>query len=50
MSCLKSPAKGGNMIIEKVVVGPLEENSYIVADEVSKEALIIDPGDGTYRQ
>jgi len=33
------------MIIEKVVVGPLEENSYIVADEVSKEAVVIDPGD-----
>jgi hydroxyacylglutathione hydrolase len=33
------------MIIKKVVVGPLEENSYIVADEVSKEAVVIDPGD-----
>ena len=33
------------MIIKKLVVGPLEENSYIVADEVSKEAVVIDPGD-----
>ena len=33
------------MIIKKVVVGPLEENAYIVADEVSKEAVVIDPGD-----
>ena len=33
------------MIIKKLVVGPLEENSYVVADEVSKEAVVIDPGD-----
>ena len=33
------------MVIKKVVVGPLEENSYIVGDEISKEAVVIDPGD-----
>ena len=33
------------MIIKKLVVGPLEENSYIVADEKTKQALVIDPGD-----
>jgi len=33
------------MIIKKLVVGPLEENSYVLADEVSKEAVVIDPGD-----
>ncbi len=33
------------MLIEKFAVGPLETNCYIVSDEKSKEALIIDPGD-----
>ncbi|MEK7698292.1 MAG: MBL fold metallo-hydrolase, partial [Nitrospirota bacterium] len=33
------------MIIKKLVVGPLEENSYIAADEKTKQALVIDPGD-----
>lgn len=33
------------MLIEKFAVGPLETNCYIVSDEESKEALIIDPGD-----
>ncbi len=33
------------MIIEKFVVGPLEVNCYVIADEGSKEALIVDPGD-----
>ena len=33
------------MIIEKVVVGPFATNCYIVADESTKEGIIIDPGD-----
>ncbi|MBI4697539.1 MAG: MBL fold metallo-hydrolase [Nitrospirae bacterium] len=33
------------MIIKQLVVGPLEENCYIVGDEKTKEALVIDPGD-----
>ena len=33
------------MIIKKLVVGPLEENSYVAADEKTKQALVIDPGD-----
>ncbi len=33
------------MKIEKLVVGPLQENCYIVADENTGEALIVDPGD-----
>lgn len=33
------------MIIHKVIVGPLETNCYIIADEKTKEAVIIDPGD-----
>ncbi|MDH5202658.1 MAG: MBL fold metallo-hydrolase [Nitrospirota bacterium] len=33
------------MIIKKLVVGPLESNCYIIADEITKETLVIDPGD-----
>jgi len=33
------------MIIEKLVVGLLETNCYILADEKTKDAVIIDPGD-----
>lgn len=33
------------MIIERIVVGQLETNCYILADEKTKEAVIIDPGD-----
>ena len=32
------------MIIERLVVGPIEANCYLVADEASKEGMIIDPG------
>lgn len=37
------------MILRRLVVGPLEENCYIVADEKTKDALIIDPGDESER-
>lgn len=37
------------MILETVVVGPMDVNCYILADEKSKEALIIDPGE-SYRR
>jgi glyoxylase-like metal-dependent hydrolase (beta-lactamase superfamily II) len=33
------------MIIARLVVGPIEANCYIVADEKTKEGLVIDPGD-----
>jgi hydroxyacylglutathione hydrolase len=33
------------MIIKNVVVGPLENNCFIIGDESTKEALVIDPGD-----
>jgi len=33
------------MIIKTVVVGPLQVNCYIIADEASKKAVVIDPGD-----
>ena len=33
------------MIIKTVVIGPLQVNCYVIADEVSKKAVVIDPGD-----
>lgn len=33
------------MIIKQLIVGPLENNCYIIADKHSKEAFIVDPGD-----
>lgn len=33
------------MIIRIIPVGPLEANCFIVADEATKKAIIIDPGD-----
>lgn len=33
------------MIIEKLIVGPLENNCFIIADEKSKECFVVDPGD-----
>lgn len=33
------------MIIKKFIVGPLETNCFIIADENLKEGLVIDPGD-----
>jgi glyoxylase-like metal-dependent hydrolase (beta-lactamase superfamily II) len=32
------------MFLDTIVVGPLQENSYVVACEETKEAVIIDPG------
>jgi hydroxyacylglutathione hydrolase len=32
------------LIIEELVVGPLQTNCYIVVDEDTREAIIIDPG------
>ena len=33
------------MIIKTIVVGQLETNCYVVGDEITKDAFIIDPGD-----
>lgn len=33
------------MILEKIVVGPIESNCYIIGCEKTKEAAVIDPGD-----
>lgn len=36
---------GRAMIIEKMTVSPILENCYIIGDEVTKDGIIIDPGD-----
>jgi len=33
------------MMLIRLVVGPLQVNCYIIADETTKEAVVIDPGD-----
>jgi glyoxylase-like metal-dependent hydrolase (beta-lactamase superfamily II) len=33
------------MIIEKLTVGELQENAYVLGDEKTKQAIVIDPGD-----
>lgn len=33
------------MFLDKLIVGPLEVNCYILGDEETKEAAVIDPGD-----
>lgn len=33
------------MLIKKLTVGPLESNCYLVADEETREGIIIDPGE-----
>ncbi|MDA8339394.1 MAG: MBL fold metallo-hydrolase [Nitrospiraceae bacterium] len=33
------------MLIKNIVVGPLEVNCFIVADDASKKAMVVDPGD-----
>lgn len=34
----------GNLVVEHLVVGPLQSNCFIVGDEISGEAVVIDPG------
>ncbi|MEF9475269.1 MAG: MBL fold metallo-hydrolase [Candidatus Mariimomonas ferrooxydans] len=33
------------MVVKKLVVGPLEENCYIIGDNKTKQAIVVDPGD-----
>ncbi len=33
------------MIIKRLAVGPLETNAYIIGDETTGQALVVDPGD-----
>lgn len=37
------------MIVKSLTVGPLESNCFIVGDEQSKRAMIVDPGDEPHR-
>ncbi|MEW6600912.1 MAG: MBL fold metallo-hydrolase [Nitrospirota bacterium] len=37
------------MILERLVVGPLEENTYIIGDETTRQAIVVDPGDESDR-
>ncbi|UCD35928.1 MAG: MBL fold metallo-hydrolase [Nitrospiraceae bacterium] len=37
------------MLFERFVVGPLEENAYVIADEATKDAIVVDPGDESDR-
>jgi hydroxyacylglutathione hydrolase len=48
---LKAPqfAKDSHMVIESLMVGAFQENTYVVVNKDSKEALIIDPGDEANR-
>jgi len=33
------------MVIRPIVVGPLQVNCYVVADEATRKAIVVDPGD-----
>jgi glyoxylase-like metal-dependent hydrolase (beta-lactamase superfamily II) len=37
--------KKDNVILIRLIVGPLQVNCFILADEKTKEAVVIDPGD-----
>ncbi len=37
--------KTEKIIIKRIVVGPIETNCYLVVDNITKETVIIDPGD-----
>ncbi len=41
---LRQPDEEDTLIIEQLVVGPLQTNCYIVGDEDTQEAIVIDPG------
>lgn len=38
--------QGDKFFLKKFIVGPMEVNCYLVADPVTKEACIVDPGAG----
>ena len=33
------------LIIQSIVTGPFQENTYIVGDQLSNQCVLIDPGD-----
>jgi len=40
-----SASRKKNMVLIRLIVGPLQVNCFILADEKTKEAVVIDPGD-----
>jgi hydroxyacylglutathione hydrolase len=44
-SCVNKDNGRKQMIVKRLVVGPLQENTYIVADDTTKQAMVVDPGD-----
>jgi glyoxylase-like metal-dependent hydrolase (beta-lactamase superfamily II) len=45
VQCMNDDNGRKQMIVKRMVVGPLQENSYIIGDETTKQAMVIDPGD-----
>jgi len=41
----RQTGKEKDMVLTRLVVGPLQVNCFILADEKTKEAVVIDPGD-----
>ncbi len=35
----------GTLVVQQLTVGPLQENAWLVIDETSKQAVLVDPGD-----
>ena len=44
MTLAADPRKNARMLLHQFVTGPLETNTYLVADRDAGEALVIDPG------
>src|SRR3989442_2343050 len=42
-----SPGCRGAMLVEKVVAPPLDNNAYLIVDETSKQAAVVDPALGS---
>lgn len=45
MEQMEREEKNQKIIIKRIIVGPLETNCYLLGDDRTKEAIIIDPGD-----
>jgi hydroxyacylglutathione hydrolase len=43
--CKQDTGKKNDMMLIRLVVGPLQVNCFILADEKTREAVVIDPGD-----
>ncbi len=39
--------KVNNLVAERYIVGPIQENTYLVYEENAKEAILVDPGSKT---